>query len=97
MTVRLFELAPNAAIAWIKKFLAEEWSTSGIQSFVRFCEGEYQNRKDALAERAEPSGSLEHIKTDQILHHLRNEAWHRIQRLRNIDFVNSKIRESLSR
>lgn len=96
MIVRLFELPPNAALSLVKGFLAEAWSTSEIKAFVRFCEQEYRNAKDALAERGEPNGSLEYIKINQILHHLRDQVWRRSQQLSKIASINSRVGRRLS-
>jgi hypothetical protein len=96
MIERLFDKPPNAAIPWVRHFLAETWSGSEIESFVAFCEQEYRNAADLLAKQGEPSGSLECFKLDQILYHLRNQAWLRSQQLSKIDSINSRVREHLS-
>jgi len=95
MIETLFDLPPNAAVAWVKKFLSEAWSTPEVKEFVNFCEKDYQYRKDDLTERAEPGG-IEHIKIDQILYHLRDQAWHRNQKLLKIDLINSRVRQRLN-
>ena len=95
MIVRLFDKPPAAAVSWAKHFFAEAWSRSEIDSFVTFCEQEYQNAADMVAKRGEPYGSFEYIKIDQILYHIRNQAWLRVQQLSKIDSIHSSVRERL--
>jgi hypothetical protein len=96
MIERLFDKPPNAAISWVKRFLFEAWSKSEIENFVAFCEGEYRNAADVLAEQGASDGSWEYMKINQILYHVKDQAWDRSQQLLRIDSIESKVRERLS-
>jgi hypothetical protein len=96
MIERLFDKPPNAAIPSVNHFFAEVWSRSEIESFVAFGEEECRNAAARLAEQGEPDGSSEYTKINQILHHLRGQAWRRSQQLSKIDSINSRVRRRLN-
>jgi len=96
MIERLFDKPPSAAISWVRCFLTEAWSKSEIENFLAFCEEEYRNAADVLAKQGVSDGGWEYIKINQILRHLKEQAWGRSQQLFRIDSIESRFRERLS-